>query len=87
MPVLKRLSGLRGDHVCRDGLAISINGRVVAVAMIADARGRGLPIWSGCSSLQHDDVFLLGDSPDSFDGRYFGLLKRTHIIGKAARIW
>ncbi|WP_088343904.1 MULTISPECIES: S26 family signal peptidase [Rhodomicrobium] len=87
IPVLKRVSGLRGDSVCRDGLAISINGRIVAMAMIADARGRGLPVWSGCLSLQHDDVFLLGDSSDSFDGRYFGPLKRKQIIGKAARIW
>ena len=87
IPVLKRVSGLKGDRVCRDGLLIRVNGRMVATAKVADARGRGLPAWNGCLLLQDDDVFLLGDHPDSFDGRYFGLLKRTQIIGKAARIW
>lgn len=87
IPVLKRVSGLKGDSVCRDGLLIHVNGRISATAKVADARGRSLPLWNGCLRLGEDDVFLLGDHPDSFDGRYFGLLKRTQIIGKAARIW
>jgi conjugative transfer signal peptidase TraF len=87
IPVLKRVSGLKGDRVCRDGLLIRVNGRMVAMAKRADAQGRGLPAWSGCVLLQEDDAFVLGDRPDSFDGRYFGPLKRTQIIGKAARIW
>ena len=87
IPVLKRVSGLTGDRVCRDGLLIRVNGRMVAAAKVADARGRSLPVWNGCLLLHDDDVFLLGDRSDSFDGRYFGPLKRTQIIGKATRIW
>ena len=87
IPVLKRVSGLKGDSVCRDGLLIRVNGRIAATAKLADARGRSLPVWNRCLRLGEDDIFLLGDHPDSFDGRYFGLLKRRQIIGKAARIW
>lgn len=87
IPVLKRVSGLRGDRVCRDGLLIRVNGHIAATAKLADARGRSLPVWNGCRRLGEDDVFLLGEHPDSFDGRYFGLLKRRQIIGKAVRLW
>lgn len=87
IPVLKRVSGLRGDRVCRDGLLIRVRGRIAATAKLADAMGRSLPVWKGCRRLGEDDVFLLGDHPDSFDGRYFGLLKRKHIIGKATQLW
>ncbi len=87
IPVLKRVSGLRGDRVCRDGFLIRVNGRISATAKVADARGRSLPLWNGCLRLGEDDVFLLGEHPDSFDGRYFGLLQRRQNIGKAARIW
>lgn len=87
IPVLKRVSGLRADSVCRDGLLIRVNGRIAATAKLADAMGRSLPVWKGCRRLGEDDVFLLGDHLDSFDGRYFGLLKRRHIIGKATQLW
>ena len=87
IPVLKRVSGLRGDSVCRDGLLIRVNGLISATAKVADARGRSLPVWNGCLRLEEDDVFLLGDHLDSFDGRYFGLLKLRQIVGKAARMW
>ncbi|MBY0565718.1 MAG: S26 family signal peptidase [Hyphomonadaceae bacterium] len=33
--------------------------------------GVTLPTWTGCRTLR-DEVFLLGDTPDSFDGRYWG---------------
>ena len=87
IPVLKRVAGLKGDSVCRDGFLIRVNGRIAVTAKLADARGRSLPVWNGCLRLGEDDVFLLGDHSDSFDGRYFGLLKRRQIIGKAAQIW
>jgi type IV secretory pathway protease TraF len=43
-----------------------------------------MPWWTGCRILNRDDVFLLNpDVPLSFDGRYFGVVDRSLIIGKA----
>ncbi len=80
--LLKRLSAEEGDFVCRKGLWITINGRVVATAMSNDGHGRRLPDWQGCQLLKTHEVFVLGEHPKSFDSRYFGVLQRGDLIGK-----
>jgi type IV secretory pathway protease TraF len=50
---------------------VTINGERAAQRAARDSAGRMLPTWSGCRTL-HGEVFLLGDTPDSFDGRYWG---------------
>ena len=53
-----------------------------------DSRGRPLPVWQGCRTLRRGDVFLMNwQSGDSFDGRYFGVLPRTAIIGRATPLF
>lgn len=87
LPALKRVWALSGDQVCRFGRKISINGVTVSVAQLHDNRGLKLPEWSGCCTLKPDEVFLLTDHPKSFDGRYFGPIDRSAIIGIAHSIW
>lgn len=41
----------------------------------------------GCFALNNDEFFALMDVKDSFDGRYFGVLKTEKIIGTAISIW
>ena len=71
-PVLKPVAALAGDHVCRVGPFISINGRFAAMARARDRLGRRLPTWRGCRRLSASQVFLLARHPDSFDSRYYG---------------
>ncbi len=60
----------------------------VADQLLFDRRGRPLPNWTGCRTLAEDEVFLLMEGvPDSFDGRYFGPVPMTAIIGKLASLW
>lgn len=88
MPLLKEVAALGGDTVCRHGRAVSIGGKQVATARPADSRGRRLPVWSGCRTLEADEIFVLGArSPDSFDGRYFGPLPTSSILGRASPVW
>jgi len=88
VPVLKRVAGLAGDEVCSRGNAIRIDGKAVAKRLAADKEGRPLPSWSGCVRLARTQVFLvMATVPDSFDGRYFGPLPRSAIIGKAMPLW
>ena len=82
-PLLKHLGALPGQIVCRDGFAILIDGRTVAMALARDHLNRPLPVWSGCRILKPDQVFLLNARvPDSFDGRYFGPVPMSWLIGR-----
>ena len=88
VPLVKRVAALPGDTVCSASVAIIINGRQVAERLSADSRGRPLPTWAGCRLLQGGEVFLLMEGvSDSFDGRYFGPVETTAIIGRLVPLW
>lgn len=88
VPLVKRVAAADGDIVCAADDAISVNGRVVAERLARDRLGRPLPAWTGCQTLEPDDVFLLmEDVTGSFDGRYFGPVRRAAIIGRLAPLW
>lgn len=87
VPALKRIFALSDDRVCRFGRSIFINNVEVATAHLTDKQLRKMPHWSGCRTLLDDEVFLLADHPNSFDGRYFGITKMSEIIGVAHPIW
>jgi type IV secretory pathway protease TraF len=69
---LKRVAATAGQVVCADGASISIDGAAIAQRLERDNAGRLLPSWRGCRTLTTGEVFLLGDTVDSFDGRYWG---------------
>ena len=78
---IKRIAAIDGDSVCVEDDAIRINDRTVAHRAAQDSQGRALPHWSGCRTLSADEVFLMGDTPDSFDSRYFGPVLAADIEG------
>ncbi|MEZ5367559.1 MAG: S26 family signal peptidase [Bryobacterales bacterium] len=87
IPLLKRVSALPGDEICRESQAIFINNVRVADALIFDSLGRIMPSWSGCFTLESDESFLLNDPENSLDGRYFGATEVTDVIGVARPVW
>jgi conjugative transfer signal peptidase TraF len=88
VPMLKRVLALPGQTVCRKGLTISVDAIEMGEAMSRDRRGRPLPVWQGCRVVGADEVFLMNwQSEDSLDGRYFGLVPQSSVIGKALPIW
>jgi conjugative transfer signal peptidase TraF len=88
VPMLKRVLALHGQTVCRDQLTITVDEIEVGEARERDGRGRPLPIWQGCRVIAHSEVFLMNwQSADSLDGRYFGALPTSAIIGKAEPLW
>lgn len=84
--LIKRVAAAEGDEVCRAGESVTVNGALAAIARISTASGSVLPVWGGCRKLRRDDVFLLGDTADSYDGRYFGLSSVHDVIGRASLI-
>ena len=88
VPMVKQIAALSGDLVCRHEETVTLDGRVIAVALHADREGRKLPAWSGCRKLDSGEVFLLmSRSPASFDSRYFGPVSTSNIIGKLVPLW
>jgi len=88
VPLLKRVLALSGTKVCRTGGAISAYDMVYGQAVDRDSRGRPLPIWQGCITVENGQAFFMNwDVPDSLDGRYFGGLPLASVIGRAVPLW
>jgi conjugative transfer signal peptidase TraF len=88
VPMLKRVLALPGQTVCRTGPTISVDGIDMGDALSRDSRGRPLPVWQGCRVVGADELFLMNwQSEDSLDGRYFGFVPNSSVIGKALPVW
>ncbi len=88
VPLLKTLAARAGQVICGRAGRIFIDGRPVAMGRNRDRWGRALHPLEGCRRLGTGEVFLLNaDAPNSFDGRYFGPLAETTIVGRAAPLW
>jgi type IV secretory pathway protease TraF len=84
--LLKPVAASKGDRICRFGVYVFVNGKLVASALLTDKDHRPMPTWRGCATLKTDHVFLLSVHKDSFDSRYFGPVDRTSIAGTAMPI-
>ena len=78
--LIKRVAAVGGDTVCRRDDQLVTPGRTL-VAQDRDRRGVALPTWRGCRRLSEEELFLLGDTPSSFDSRYFGPVARSRVTG------
>jgi len=85
--LIKGVSALSGDEICRMNERIMINKTHVANVLLEDSQGRSMPRWSGCFTLRYDEFFLLNAHEKSLDGRYFGATKRGEIIGVAIPVF
>lgn len=80
---IKRVAAASGQIVCSDGQRIVVDGSPVAERY----DGADMPLgWSGCRVLADSEVLLLGESPDSFDGRYWGVTNIDVIEGVWRRL-
>ncbi len=88
VPLLKPLAAIPGQHVCRIGAVILIDGVAVGSARERDRLGRPLPRWSGCRVIADDQLFFMNAAAaDSLDGRYFGPLPASTVLGRGTPIW
>ena len=82
---IKRVAAREGDRVCAEGERVSLGAETLTRAT-RDSAGRALPTWEGCHVLHAGEVFLLGETPDSFDSRYFGIVREDAIEGVWKRL-
>ena len=83
----KRMTGLPGDRIeITDDFEMRVNGvkiaqgfwhlRDVDAALIRER-------FTGSRVLKDDEFWMTGESPKSFDSRYFGPVRRDRIMGRA----
>ncbi|MDK8875306.1 S26 family signal peptidase [Paracoccus sp. SSJ] len=88
LPLLKRVVGLPGQRVCRIGRTVTVDGVAMGDALDRDRIGRELPVWRGCRVVARDELFLMNSEVrDSLDGRYFGPLPASAVVGRALPLW
>ena len=88
VPMVKPVTALPGQSVCRTGVRIAVDGVAIGDALPRDRMGRVLPVWQGCRRIEPDQIFLMNPSVrDSLDGRYFGPLPRASVTGKATPLY
>lgn len=88
VPLMKRIAGVPGQQVCRRYYAITVDGVPMGDALDRDHLGRSLPVWQGCRRIAEGELFLMNWSVSgSLDGRYFGPLPTSTVIGRATPLW
>ncbi|MDH2089974.1 S26 family signal peptidase [Rhizobium pusense] len=88
VPLVKRVVALPGQRVCRTGLTITVDAVPMGDALDRDRRGNPLPFWQGCRLVAEGELFLMNwQVRDSLDGRYFGPLPTSAVIGRAIPLY
>jgi len=83
--MVKILRGLPGDSVEIDrDLRIRINSQEIAQGLpLAQKLGASESAFQGKTTLAHNTYWFMGESPMSFDSRYWGVVAQEQIIGRA----
>jgi len=87
VPILKRVGATAGSTVCRNGRLLTVDGVAAAAVPARDGAGRPLPVWRGCRRVGQGEVLLLSPRAGSFDGRFYGPIPATLVIGEARPLW
>jgi conjugative transfer signal peptidase TraF len=82
---IKRVAARAGVRVCGNGASVQVGAQTLTRAT-HDSAGRALPTWEGCHVLHAGEMFLMGETPDSFDSRYFGIVSEDAIEGVWKRL-
>jgi conjugative transfer signal peptidase TraF len=83
-PLLKTVRGIPGDQYCISENGISVNGKKIGPVYSVDSQGLPLPASRGCRTVPEKHFLPVSIGLlNSFDGRYFGVVSDSLIIGKA----
>jgi signal peptidase I len=85
--LIKYVAAISPSEVCfgEEG-SLSVDGFAVAQINIEKYQKKA-PTESKCQRLKSDEIFVLGDHPDSYDSRYFGSIKKSDVIASVKLLW
>jgi conjugal transfer pilin signal peptidase TrbI len=85
--MVKILVGLPGDRIEITPERTAVNGIEVAAGLeLAERLGQTPDAFARAFVVPEGQYFGVGKSDNSFDSRYFGLIKREQVLGKAWRL-
>jgi conjugal transfer pilin signal peptidase TrbI len=85
---MKRVAGLPGDRVVIGGGSTRVNGVVVARGLdLAPFLKADRALFERTLVVPQGAFFPVGDTRDSFDGRYYGVVSDDAIVGRARSLW
>jgi conjugative transfer signal peptidase TraF len=86
-PLLKTVRGIPGDSFCVSETDVSVEGKRFGPVYSFDRQGFPLPVIRGCRTVPPSHFLPIATGLDnSFDGRYFGAVHNSLIIGRAMPI-
>jgi conjugative transfer signal peptidase TraF len=85
--LFKRVVGLPGDRVCLGRGQYEVNGASLGLVLASDSAGNSLPTALFCGVVPDGLYFLAGDTPRSFDSRYFGPLPAAALTDRLTPLW
>lgn len=86
--MIKYVFAVPGDEVCVRDAAVWINNKKIGKVYRFYAHGQLLPQSKICGRLRSDQYFVLSTKKErSFDGRYFGAISVSNILGRAIPIY
>lgn len=91
-PLGKYIVALEQDLVTFKPENIEVNGKPIShtKVFLKDSAGRELlknPLFNQTYRLNHDEFVVANQKLDSFDSRYFGVIKKHNIVAKLQPIW
>ena len=82
--LMKRLVAAKNDRVTITAEGVAVNGQRLPLSKLikVDGGGRPLPHYAKSWVLGSTEVLVMSDSNSgSFDGRYYGSIQRSQIVG------
>ncbi len=78
---IKRVAAMAGDEVCAVDGRLRSNGADLAALPVRGQPNISPAAWRGCRKLSAGNTLLLGEAPNSFDGRYWGPIDARLVDG------
>jgi conjugal transfer pilin signal peptidase TrbI len=89
--VVKRVAAVPGDRVqvtVGPAPAVRVNGARVGEGLaLAATLQRAPQEFARDAIVPGEQLWVMGDTPDSFDSRYWGFLPQHRVIGRAHALW
>lgn len=82
-PLIKKVKAIIGNKVIINNYGVYVDGVYIANSKPQNS----LPNTYVNQKLEANEFIVMGSNSQSFDSRYFGVIKRTGIIGKGYLLW
>jgi type IV secretory pathway protease TraF len=85
--LIKHVAAIIPSEFCVDEHAVLWIDSFPAAQLNIEKYPGKIPTESQCQQLKPDEIFVLGDHPDSYDSRYFGPIKTSQVIAEVELLW